>query len=159
MSVITKEAWDDYVKNLSKSSGAVWRVAMYLHAFKYTVTIPALHIAKDLSEYKSKIDDCDLILHRDGKSEKIEVKHQSWEWTSHKDIPWKSIIVCAKKSYDRHEDKPSAYFLVNKQLTHSILVPTTTHEDWWAKDIHDKKKDWIQTMYMTNPNQHQFIEL
>ncbi len=117
---MTNEAWEDYVKNLSKSSGAVWRVAMYLHRFKYTVTIPALHIAKDLSEYKSKIDDGDIILHRDGNQEKIEVKHQSWDWTNHTDIPWNTIIVCAKKSYDRHNQKPSAYFLVNTQLTHAI---------------------------------------
>jgi hypothetical protein len=156
---MTNEAWNDYVKNLSKSSGAVWRVAMYLHQFKYTVTIPALHIAKNQSEYRSKIDEGDIILHRDGNEEKIEVKHQSWDWTSHKDIPWKSIIVCAKKSYDRHEDKPSAYFLVNTQLTHSILIPTSTYNLWTVKDIHDKKKDWIQTMYMINPNDYKFIEL
>jgi len=155
----TPEAWDNYKRNLKKSNDAVWAVARYIHEFTYTVTVPALRIAKDLSEYKQFTDDGDIILHRNGNEEKIEVKHQSWNWTEHKDIPWKQIIVCAKKSYDRHNVKPSAYFLVNKQLTHSLVIPTKTYHTWTVKDIHDKHKDWIQTMYMINPTLYQFVEL
>lgn len=155
---MTNEAWDNYKKNLEKSSLAVWRVAMYLHSFKYTVTIPALHVAQDQSQYKSFIDDGDIILHRDGNKEKIEVKHQSWNWTSHKDIPWESIIVCAKRSYDRHKEKPSAYFLVNQQMSHAILIPSSTYDQWWVEVVHDKKKDWRQTMYKTKPEHHEFIQ-
>jgi hypothetical protein len=158
MNTITDKAWSDYTNQLSKSMAAVWRVAIYLHSFKYTVTVPALHIAKDKSEYKDKVDQGDIILHRDGKNEIVEVKHQSWGWTSHEDIPWDSIIVCAKRSYDRHKEKPSAYFLVNTQLSHAILVPTSTYNSWSVKDIHDKKKDWVQTMYMITPINYKFIE-
>tara|TARA_R110000851_G_C12931126_1_gene551308 strand:+ start:133 stop:615 length:483 start_codon:yes stop_codon:yes gene_type:complete len=157
--IITNEAWADYTKKLSKSSNAVWRVAIYIHNQGYKVTIPALHIAKSLSQYKDFVDEGDLILHREFKQEIIEVKHQSWDWVSHDDIPWKSIIVCAKKSYDRHEVKPSVYFLVNKQLTHALVVPTTMYEEWFVADVHDKKKDWTQTMYKTDPNKYKFIEL
>ena len=156
---ITPEAWDDYQRKLRKSNDAVWVVARYMHKFTYSVTVPALKIAKDLSEYKKFTDDGDIVLHRDGKDEKVEVKHQSWDWTEHRDIPWDQIIVCAKKSYDRHSVKPSAYFLVNKQLTHSLVIPTSTYDSWTVKDIHDKKKDWVQTMYMINPLIYQFVEL
>jgi len=157
--IITKEAWKDYQKNLRKSNDAVWKIAIYLHKFGHSVTVPALQIAKDLSEYTSKVDYGDIILHRDGGKEIVEVKHQSWDWTSHDDIPWNSIIVCAKKSYDRHEVKPSVYFLVNTQLTHAIVVPSSMYEDWFVADVHDKRKDWIQTMYKTDPNKYKFIEL
>jgi len=51
------------------------------------------------------------------------------------------------------------YFLVNKQLSHALTIPTSTYNTWTVKDIHDKQKDWIQTMYMINPNNYKFIEL
>ena len=156
---MTNEAWSDYMKNLGKSSNAVWRVAMYLHSLKHKVTIPPLHIADSKNQYMDFVDEGDLILHRDGKEEIIEVKHQSWDWTTHDDIPWNSLIVCAKKSYDRHKVKPSAYFLVNTQLTHAIVIPTSMFEHWWVADVHDKKKDWVQTMYKTDPKKYKFIEL
>jgi len=156
---MTNKAWDDYIKKLGKSNAAVWRVAMYLHSKKMTVTVPALHIAGSKSQYRDFIDEGDIIVHRNGKKDIIEVKHQSWDWTSHEDIPYRSIIVCAKKSYDRHEVKPAAYFLVNTQLTHAILVPSSTYDEWIVKDIHDKKKDWVQTMYKVEPSRHKFVEL
>jgi len=49
--------------------------------------------------------------------------------------------------------------LVNKQLTHALVVPTTMYEEWFVADVHDKKKDWTQTMYKTDPNKYKFIEL
>lgn len=155
----TNKAWEDYKGKLKRSNDAVWAVAKYMHSFTYTITIPALNIAKDLSEYKKFTDDGDIILHRDGRKEKIEVKHQTWDWTSHTDIPWPEIIVCAKKSYDRHSEKPSAYFLVNKQLSHALVIPTSTYHSWKVKEIHDKQKDWVQTMYMIDPKIYQFKEL
>ena len=72
---MTNDAWTDYLKNLSKSSFAVWRVAMYLHSLKHKVTIPPLHIADSKNQYMDFVDEGDLILHRDGKEEIIEVKH------------------------------------------------------------------------------------
>ena len=27
-------------------------------------------------------------------------------------------------------------------------------EHWWVADVHDKKKDWVQTMYKTDPKQN-----
>ena len=156
---MTNKAWDDYMKKLGKSSFAVWRVAMYLHSKKMTVTVPALHIADSKSKYRDFIEEGDIILHRDGEKEIVEVKHQSWDWTSHDDIPWNSIIVCAKKSYDRHDVKPSAYFLVNTQLTHAIVIPSSMYEHWFTADVHDKKKDWVQTMYKTDPAKYKFVEL
>lgn len=155
----TKEAWSDYKSKLLKSNDAVWSVARYLHSFKHTITIPALHIADSLDQYKEHVDEGDIILHRNGNKEKIEVKHQSWNWTSHNDIPWNSIIVCAKKSYDRHKEKPSAYFLVNQQLSHALVVSTQTYHSWVVKDIHDKQKDWVQTMYMIDPKRYEFKEI
>ena len=156
---MTNKAWEDYMKNLGKSSNAVWRVAMYIHSLKHKVTIPPLHIADSKNQYMDFVDEGDLILHRDGKEEIIEVKHQSWDWATHDDIPWKSLIVCAKKSYDRHEVKPSAYFLVNTQLTHALVIPTSMYEHWWTEDVHDKKKDWVQRMYKTDPKKYKFIKL
>jgi hypothetical protein len=156
---MTNKAWDDYIKKLGKSNAAVWRVAMYLHSKKMTVTVPALHIAGSKKEYRNFIDEGDIILHRDGKKEIIEVKHQSFDFTSHDEIPWSSIIVCAKKSYDRHEVKPIAYFLVNTQLTHAIVVPSSMYEHWFEADVYDSRKDWTQTMYRTDPNKYKFIEL
>lgn len=156
---MTNEAWEDYMKNLGKSSNAVWRVAMYIHSLKHKVTIPPLHIADSKNQYMDFVDEGDLILHRNDTEEIIEVKHQSWDWTTHDEIPWKSLIVCAKKSYDRHEVKPSAYFLVNNQLTHALVIPTSMYEHWWVEDVHDKKKDWVQTMYKTDPKKYKFIKL
>lgn len=156
---MTPEAWNNYTQKLKASSKAVWKVAEYLHSFQYTVTVPAVHIAGSPEEYADYIDQGDIILHRDSQEDIIEVKHQSWDWTQHSDIPWQQIIVCAKKSFDRHLQKPSAYFLVNQPLTHAIVIPTNTCDQWTVKDIHDKKKDWIQTMYMINPNNYQFILL
>lgn len=157
--IFNDNSWKDYTNKIRKSQDAVWAVARYLHSFTYTVTIPALHIAESPDQYNDYVDEGDIILHRDGNKDIVEVKHQSWEWTSHKDIPWKEIIVCAKKAYDRHTNKPAVYFLVNKQLSHALTIPTETYNTWSVKDIHDKQKDWIQTMYMINPNNYKFIEL
>lgn len=159
MSNITPEAWDDYKRKLRKSNDAVWAVARYLHNFTYTVTVPALRIAKDVSQYREFQDEGDIILHRDDQDNIVEVKHQSWEWTEHSHIPWPEIIVCAKNSYDRHKKKPIAYFLVNKQLSHSLVIPTSTYSSWTVKDIHDKQKNWIQKMYMIVPTNYQFVSL
>lgn len=159
MSNITPEAWDDYKRKLRKSNDAVWAVARYLHNFTYTVTVPALRIAQDVSQYREFQDEGDIILHRDDQDNIVEVKHQSWEWTEHSHIPWPEIIVCAKRSYDRHKKKPAAYFLVNKQLSHSLVIPTSTYSSWTVKDIHDKQKNWIQKMYMIVPANYQFVSL
>ena len=159
MKRFSKESWEDYKAKLRRSNDAVWAVARYLHSLQHTVTVPALHIAKDLSEYKEMVDEGDIILHRDGKEDIVEVKHQSWDWTEHSHIPWPEIIVCAKKSYDRHKKKPVAYFLVNKQLSHSLVIPTSTYSSWTVKDIHDKHKNWIQKMYMIVPTNYQFTQL
>jgi hypothetical protein len=158
---MTPEAWRDYTNKLRRSNEAVWAVAQYLHSFQYTITVPALHIAGSPEEYANYIDEGDIIVHREDQSfnDIIEVKHQSWEWTSHQDIPWQQIIVCAKKSFDRHLQKPSAYFLVNKQISHALVIPTNTCGEWTVKDIHDKQKDWIQTMYMIIPGNYKFILL
>ena len=156
---MTPQAWENYTTKLKESSKAVWKVAQYLHSFKYTVTVPAVHIAGSPEEYADYIDEGDIILHRKNINDIIEVKHQSWDWTSHSDIPWAEIIVCAKKSFDRHTQKPSAYFLVNKQLSHALVIQTENCGEWTVKDIHDKKKDWIQTMYMITPSNYQFIQL
>lgn len=153
------EAWDNYTKMLRRSSDAVWVVARYLHNKGVKVTIPPVHVAPTVKQYNSYIDEGDIIIHRDGTQQVIEVKHQSWEWTSHKDIPWKNIIVCAKKSFDRHTNKPAAYFLVNKQMTHSLVISTHTSSQWHVRVVHDKVKDWHQTMYMTQPIKHEFIAL
>lgn len=148
---MTPEAWDNYTTMLKKSSKAVWAVAQYIHSKGVTVTVPAVFIAPSKEHYNSYIDQGDIIIHRDNSKETIEVKHQSWDWTRHEDIPWDEIIVCARKSYDRHTQKPSAYFLVNKQLTHALVIPTSTHDQWTTKVIRDKVKNWDQEMYMINP--------
>lgn len=154
----TESAWDDYKSKLNKSSDAIWVVGRYLYEKGYAVTIPPLRVAKDLSQYRQFIDDGDLILHRDG-DEIVEVKHQSFDWVCRTDIPYESVIVCAKKSYDRHKVKPSVYFLVNKQMSHAIVVPTSTKEKWFTAIVHDKKKDWNQEMYKIHTSNINFIEL
>jgi hypothetical protein len=156
---MTPEAWDNYTKMLKQSSEAVWAVARYIHKNGVDVTVKATHIAPSMDQYKQYIDEGDIVIHRNNIQEIVEVKHQSWKWTQHSDIPWDRIIVCARKSYDRHTTKPSAYFLVNQQLTHALVIPTTTQDQWETKVIRDKVKSWDQEMYMINPLTIEFVEL
>jgi len=154
------ENWKRYKSHISKSSSAVWAVAKYIHSLDISVTVNKTEVAPSKEEYYDYVDDGDIIAHTSSGDKIIEVKNVSLEFESHEDFIYDTFIVCAKRAFDRHETKPYAYFLVNKNMTHAMIVKSETKDSWQVKELKDHRyQNWEQKFYISNHNIHKIIKL
>ena len=158
--VWNNENWEKYKSHLKKSSEGVWTVARYLFNQGYDVKVNATKIAPTRSQYYDYVDKGDIEISGKCDTKIIEVKNVSLEFTSHNDFPYETFIVCAKKAYDRHNDKPYAYVIVNKHRTHAITVTTDTYNMWKVEELKDKRyTNYKQLFYISKPQYHKIVEL
>lgn len=87
-------------------------------------------------------DHGDIYFRRVGETlwKRYEVKGRSIRFTSDKDFPFDSMLVCAVQSLERaHQEKnlPHAFFVVSKCLKHVGIIHIETSQHWkqgWQRD-------------------------
>lgn len=68
---------------------------------------------------------------------RAEVKHRSLDFVCLGDYPFPDVMVCNCKSWDRSIQKPSWYFILNKEMTHALAIPGRTFDSWEKRDRPD----------------------
>lgn len=150
------ERWESFGERYDKSFSAIFRVAEFLHGKRnLSVEIPKAQKAPNKEVADSYKDFGDIIIHRPNY---VEVKHNTFHFTSAEDFPYQEIIVANKKAVDRNW-KAYAYFIVNKNMTHAAIIKTNTKDQWIIRDIPDRERGTIETKYMCPKHLAEFVKL
>ena len=144
-----------FIKNLDDSDESVWIAAMHLNQMGVPVTVRTHTKSESYDDRLNHLDQGDLEI-----VQRVEVKGLSTEFTCKDDFPFKSIIVCAKHSWDFANPKPYAYMLLNKNRTHYGLIKGETRESWFVDSFKDKRyESMVQECYKTNLDNVTFGEI
>lgn len=139
---------------LGESWETVWLVARWAWGLGYTVTVPAVSMAPTAKVWADHVDDGDLIISGNGlRSERIEVKRLSVNFSSRRDWPFGSkFIVCAKHSFDSYDRKPLMYVIVSADGRAVATVKTSTSHRWRVERRRDSRyrKRYEQDFYMAD---------
>lgn len=125
-----KTNYSKFIDHLDESSVGVFTIAYYLYLKGLDVRIGGLRKMKLNESYKDFQDDGDLFVYKDSRKYRIEVKNLSCDFTCAEDWKFKDFIVCASHSYDFADEKPYAYFILNKYRTHVAIVNSKTNSTW-----------------------------
>jgi hypothetical protein len=135
--------YDDFVYELQKSRKAVFRVAEWLHRNGKAIRIDPIKVMPRGGNVEEWVDDCDLY----ADDQKIEVKCKNVSFTCKEDFPWDTVIVSNSQTVDRNWGLITAYIIVNKEMTHAMIIPTTTKDTWWKGVLKPKNKAGEQEFY------------
>lgn len=122
----------DVQQRLRDSEPAVRAVAQWLSNLGMPVEIPELKIAPSRSVAESYKDDGDLFY---VVRKRAEVKGRGIQFTSKKDFPYPTLLVCAEASFTRAvEDKavPELYISVAKDLIHLAVISVPVTREFWT---------------------------
>lgn len=139
---------DGFVKRLQGSRAAVFRVAEWLHKHGMTVTVPAIVAAPRNADITDYYDTGDIEVSCPKRGDfKIEVKHLQTDFTSCGDWPYKNTIVSNQGTIDRNDGQIKAYVLVNRLMTHALVVNSDTKDHWEIKAIYASNTQKYENFY------------
>ena len=132
------DSYDGFVKRLSNSSPAVFRVAEWIHRGGRSVYIPSIRICPPDGNPKDYFDEGDIYVDDEVKGRiKIEVKHlPNRNFTDKHNWEFSDVIVSNKNTIRRNMGQIEAYIIVNAPMTHAIVIPWATVKYWYEKDIY-----------------------
>ena len=132
------DSYDGFVKRLSNSSPAVFRVAEWIHRGGRSVYIPSIRICPPDGDPKDYFDEGDIYVDDEVKGRiKIEVKHlPNRNFTDKHNWEFSDVIVSNKNTIRRNMGQVEAYIIVNAPMTHAIVIPWATVKYWYEKDIY-----------------------
>jgi hypothetical protein len=119
--------------SLSERLVATW---MLLSGKENFVMVYNKTITPDFEHRMDHVDAGDLRVN----GRKVEVKHLSrsfdfGEWPFHR------FFICNKNSFDRAEEKPDFYFVLNKQMNAAAVVDVQkTMQYWTVEKVSDKQR-------------------
>jgi hypothetical protein len=148
-----EQTHEKFLKRLSASQSAVWRVAMWLSQHGHNVQINALHSAPTRSDAPDFADLGDIEI-----MSRIEVKGLSAEFTCREDWPFPDFLVCNKAAFDKAHRKPAMFYYVNKDGTHiACLDARKTRAKWKTTMRRDKTYDDVggkpeEEFYVCSPD-------
>jgi len=146
--------YDAFTDRLNKSRPAMFRVAEWIHRKGRSVYIPAIIAAPKGSDWKDYVDDGDLFVDDDVKGRlKVEVKHVNIDFTGPKNWPYPSVIVSGKGTIERNMGTVETYIIVNKQMTHAMIVLGETTKHWYIKRMFAKNTQKEEDFYLC-PMEH-----
>ena len=135
--------YEDFVIALNKSRRAVFRVAEWLHRHGKEIVVPATVVMPKGADPKDWVDACDLY----AGGEKIEVKHKDVDFTCLADFPFDTVIVSSARTIDRNWGLVKAYIIVNKAMTHAMIITTDKKDSWWKGTLKPKNKTIEEEFY------------
>lgn len=127
-----------FQERLEKSHRAVWRVAYWFWRKGREVSIP--------KKFLDGPDQGDLFVNGD----RVEVKHKDVAFTDAADFPFNDVLLGEVNSFDRADPKPVSYILVNRDLTHCLIVLCKDSQTWTTRTVRDRKRyDCVQQYYVS----------
>lgn len=115
-----------FEKRLAISHGPVWLIAISFWEQKgYEVKIPA---------QMDKPDDGDLFVRHEDWDEwkRVEVKQRGWDFECKRTIPFNPIWICDQNSFDNAKVRPWVYFILNRTMTHAIIINVEKSFSEWT---------------------------
>lgn len=131
-----------FAKRLKESQPAVDFAKEYLERNGYEVVKPEdKGVTPSYEDRMKYVDNGDLYCKKGDTDEwcRVEVKHQSREFTCKEDWPFKNMFVLAKHALDRANPKPSFYLNFNKSLTHVAKISSESESEWFLMPFQDKR--------------------
>jgi hypothetical protein len=142
--------YEGFVKRLSNSSPAVFKVAEWIHRGGRSVYIPSIRICPPDGDPKDYFDEGDIYVDDEVKGRiKIEVKHlPNRNFTSYQDWNFSEAIVSNKNTIRRNMGQIEAYIIVNAPMTHAMVIPCNTIKYWYEKDIYASNTKKHETFFV-----------
>ena len=132
-----------FVKDLENSQHTVWLVARWLSDRGYPTTVRPLRVRPNASQASEYADDGDIEI-----ADRIEVKRRpDTSFTSLDTFPYPTVIVDVAHTWDNASPKPRAYFIVNAEGSHAIIVRGDTFAEWELVEKEDRKKGRRRRFY------------
>jgi hypothetical protein len=155
------ESHQRFLKRLDGSRPALFKVAEWLHRKGKTVTIPAIRYSPEHREFLKYVDKGDIIITNDDGSQSIvEVKHfKQTKFTCAEDFPHPSVIVSNIYTVQRNRGHISAYLILNKDMTHMIIVKGSKIDEWEIRDIYASNTQKFEKYYTCHPKDCKFISI
>jgi hypothetical protein len=137
----------DFEARFRASRPAEIVVATYLLNLGHTVTLPKRALRPTQAEATKYADKGDIY----ASDKRIEVKHVKHDF-EYKVWPFEYVAICAKKSFDAADPRPSFYYIVNKSMTVAALVDVaTTRPEWLIRRIPDRQRGYEYDVYAVMP--------
>ncbi len=144
-----------FVKDLTGSEQAVWKVLHYLHSKGKVAGINPLRIRDDVRNMSEFADHGDLWI-----QERIEIKQRpDIDFQQPEDFPYSSIIVDVAHAYDRAFPKPYVYFVCNASLTAAFVIMGNTSKHWTKVEKFDNARQRKRTFYECPLKHTKFVRL
>lgn len=150
-----------FVESFIISHHAVFKVAEWFHCqWNMGIGVKSKKLAPTYEERHLYTDDGDFLFKRPGKDkwEIAEVKHKNMEWTDVESFPYETIFVSNVHSVERGHE-PHLWVLVNKSLTHAILIPKSTKKFWIKDTVYNRNSGKEEEKYLCAKHLAQFHKI
>jgi len=142
---------DEFKAALQESQPAVQVAYRWLLSKGYSATVPPTVERPDFETRMSYQDKGDIILHKDGKDLRVEVKGRDLHFTSAEDFPYPTIFIDEDYKVDDPK-KPietlSAYIILNADLTYAAIIRAATRDRWTLEEHWDPTNQDYRTNYV-----------
>ena len=152
---------EEFAKVFVASHRAVFQVAEWFHhKWNMSIGIKAKKLAPSYEERHRFTDGGDFLFKRPNKDlwEIAEVKHKNMEWTDEASFPYQTIFVSNVHSVDRGHN-PHLWVLVNKSITHAIIIPKSTKRFWIKEKVFNRNTNKEEEKYLCAKHLAQFHQM
>lgn len=138
---------------LDNSRHTVFCIAEYLHHCGFSVRIDEFVYAQNAADWQNNVDKGDIKIRRkNGKIDIVEVKGTNRLFTGPHDWGSDFAIVAKKESVERFDlpkyKKPMAYFIVNHDNTHAVIIKWDTRPHWRLEPFKYKNVGNVEMQYV-----------
>ena len=153
--------YEGFVSRLQKSRASMFRVGQWLHLHGMSIYIPAIRVAPKDGNNEEYFDECDIQVECPKRGRfKIEVKHINTNFTGKDDWPHgKTTIVSNQGTIERNWGKIRAYILVNKNMTHAMIIRGDTCDKWEKKTIFATNTNKDEVFYVCLLEHVSFVKI
>lgn len=147
-----------FFSRLVASHRAVFKVAEWFHCqWNMSIGVKPKKITPTYEQRKDYLDDGDFLYKRPNKEkwEIAEVKHKQMEWTDADSFPYETVFVSNVHSVERGHE-PHLWVLVNKSITHAIIIPKSTKKFWIKETVYNANWGTYEEKYLCAKHLTQF---
>lgn len=129
-----------FLQNLKRSQAAVNCIGSYLADLGAEVFVRPLRIRPERNQWQDYSDEGDIEIRL-----KVEVKHRTLDFTNVDDYPYPTVLINAARLIDSvPSEQLYAYYIVNKAITHAIVIKPDTRKHWLKTVKRDKRYEGNQ---------------
>lgn len=147
--------YERFKEAVPQSWRAVFRLAEFLQSRGMTVQIPAMALCASFEDRNGGYGDAfdlSVLTH-------YEVKQHDFGFTCAADYPYRNIIVDRKAKIDGLKVRVSAYWQLNKSMTHALVIRQSSRDKWFPETLRDSVKGFSYNAYMCPKECAEFYSL